>query len=161
MLAEKDNRGIIIKYIMLTLLIVMSLTLFSCDRGVDSTRGFSLPKGNIETGKIVFLKYQCLVCHSLKGIEDNNIEKHQNISIALGGDKTQVVTYADLLTSIINPSHKSSYPYSTMKTTVEGISKMKIFNDVMTVTELIDLVTFLQPNYSLAPYKPRKYIYYP
>ncbi len=144
------------KYIML---ILMSLTLFSCDQGVDSTRGFSLPKGNVDTGKMVFIKYQCLACHSLKGVEDTSIEKHQDIAVALGGDKTQIVTYAELLTSVINPSHKFSYP--SMGKTVAGLSKMKVFNDVMTVTELIDLVTFLQPNYTLAPYKRSKYPYYP
>ena len=63
---------------------------------------------------MAFFKYQCLACHSLKGVEDNSIEKHLNISIALGGDKTQVVTYAELLTSVINPSYKFSYPYSAM-----------------------------------------------
>ena len=42
-----------------------------------------------------------------------------------------------------------------------GKSKMKIFNDEMTVTELIDLVTFLQPNYTLVPYQHTKYQYYP
>jgi hypothetical protein len=38
---------------------------------------------------------------------------------------------------------------------------MKVFNDVMTVTELIDLVSFLQPNYSLKPYQQNRYQYYP
>lgn len=144
-----------------SLLIIISLMLVSCNKAVDSPRGFNLPSGDIETGKKVFLEYQCLACHTLKGIEDTNIEKHQDISVTLGGDKTQVVTYADLVTSIINPSHKFSKPYSAMSQTAEGKSKMKFFNDVMTVTELINLVSFLQPNYTLVPYQPTKYQYYP
>ena len=139
------------------LLIIISLTLISCNKGVDSPQGFSLPKGDIETGKMVFLKYQCLACHTLKGIEDPSVEKHQNIAVILGGDKTQVVTYAQLVTSIINPSHKFSKPYSPTLKTAEGKSKMKVFNDVMTVTELINIVSFLQPNYILIPYKRTKY----
>ena len=149
------------KYIMFILLIIMPLTLISCDKGVDSPRGFSLPHGNSGKGKLVFLKYKCLACHTLDGVEDTNIEKHQNIVIALGGDRTQVVTYAELVASIINPSHKFSNPYSQMARTADGQSKMKVFNDVMTVTELIDLVTFLQPNYKLVDYQPTKYQYYP
>jgi hypothetical protein len=146
---------------MFTLLIITSLTLLSCDKGVDSPRGFSLPKGNIETGKIVFLKYQCLACHTLKGVEDNSIEKQLATLISLGGDKTKIVTYAELVTSIINPSHKFSNAYLATEKISEGKSKMKIFNDEMTVTELIDLVTFLQPNYTLSPYQQTKYQYYP
>ncbi|TMM46528.1 cytochrome C [Colwellia ponticola] len=149
------------KYTTLALLIVMSLTLLSCNQGVDSPRGFSLPKGNAEQGKAVLLTYQCLACHTLQGVEDKNIEKHADINISLGGEKTQIVTYAELVTSIINPSHKFSSPYSAMAKTPDGKSKMNVFNDVMTVTELIDLVTFLQPKYTLLPFKPTVYQYYP
>jgi hypothetical protein len=139
----------------------MSLTLFSCDKGVDSPRGFSLPKGNIETGKAVFLKYECLACHTLKGVVDNRIVKQKDIAITLGGAKTQIVTYAELVTSIINPSHKFSNQHLPKVKTSAGKSKMKVFNDVMTVTELVDLVSFLQTNYTLTPYKKTKYQYYP
>ncbi|TWX51634.1 c-type cytochrome [Colwellia hornerae] len=149
------------KYFLLSLFIVMSLTLFSCDEGVDSPRGFSLPKGSIEAGKIVFLKYKCLACHTLKGIEDTSIAKQQTIFIALGGKKTKIVTYAELVTSIINPSHKFSNLELPEFRTPQGESKMKVFNDEMTVTELIDLVSFLQANYSLKPYQQTRYQYYP
>ena len=135
------------KYFLLSLLVVMSLTLFSCDNGIDSPRGFSLPTGNIEAGKIAFLKYQCLACHTLDGVNDDK--------------KTKIVTYAELVTSIINPSHKFSNLHSPQFRTPQGESKMKVFNDVMTVTELIDLVSFLQPNYSLKPYQQTRYQYYP
>lgn len=30
---------------------------------------------------------------------------------------------------------------------------MLVFNDVITVTELVDLVTFFQPKYKVKPYK--------
>ena len=149
------------KYTLYTLLIIMLITLVGCDKGVDSPRGFSLPKGNAETGKTVFLKYQCLTCHTLKGVEYSSMVKRQDVPIPLGGDKTKIVTYAELVTSIINPSHKFSKPYSANERTPEGKSKMKVYNDVMTVTELIDLVSFLQPNYTLSPYQQTKYQYYP
>ncbi|MGB1263594.1 MAG: cytochrome C [Cognaticolwellia sp.] len=145
------------KYFILLIL----LTLFSCNKGVESPRGFSLPKGNADSGKLVFLKYKCLACHTLQGIDDTRIKKHPDISVPLGGEKTQVVTYAQLVTSIINPSHKLANPYSPMSKNPDGTSKMKIFNDEMTVTELINLVSFLQPNYTLAPYQPTNYQYYP
>ena len=41
-----------------------------------------------------------------------------------------------------------------------GASKMITFNDVMTVTQLIDLVAFVQSNYTLSPYKHSNYPVY-
>ena len=38
-----------------TLLIVCLIALTGCDKGVDSPRGFSLPEGNTEQGKAMFL----------------------------------------------------------------------------------------------------------
>ena len=143
------------KYTLFTLLITVLLTLFSCTRGVDSPKGFSLPKGSVAAGEKVFLKFQCLACHRVKNVEDASIEKNESISIFLGGNK------AELVTSVINPSHKFSNPARTQAKTADGQSKMKVFNDEMTVTELIDLVTFLQPNYTLVPYRHTKYQYYP
>jgi hypothetical protein len=34
---------------------------------------------------------------------------------------------------------------------------MTVYNDVMTVTQLINLVTFLQEHYELRPYQPTTY----
>jgi mono/diheme cytochrome c family protein len=145
----------------LTLCAITLLALTGCDKGVDSPRGFSLPQGDVEAGKAVFLKYQCLACHTLQGVEDPTIEKHSEIKVSLGGDKTQIVTYAELVTSIINPSHKFASPFSPMAKGADGKSRMTVFNDQMTVTELTNLVTFLQPNFTLAPYQRTNYPRYP
>ena len=75
----------------------------------------------------------------------------------LGGKVSNIVTYADLVTSIINPSHKISTRLHHDKVAQENKSKMQNFNDVMTVSELVDLVSFLQPKYQLHPYTPTAY----
>ena len=67
-----------------TLLIACLMALAGCDKGVDSPKGFSLPEGNAEQGKAVFLKYKCLACHTLAGVEDSSVTKHDDISIKLG-----------------------------------------------------------------------------
>jgi|GEM_PF-5724910 len=41
----------------------------------------------------------------------------------LGVTSTRVMTYADLITSIINPSHKMSSDYSLLSTQAGGVSK--------------------------------------
>ena len=71
------------KYTMLILLISMSLALYSCNKGLDSPLGFSLPKGDSKIGERVFLEYKCLDCHSLKGIEDSSISHNKNISVLI------------------------------------------------------------------------------
>jgi len=149
------------KFLLLIFTIIASITLFSCSKGADSPRGFSLPKGDVQIGKTVFMKYKCLSCHTIEGVEQEGIHKNAEISVVIGGNTRQTVTYAELVTSVINPSHKLASRYLIADVSTEGESKMTVFNDVMTVTELINLVAFLQPKYTLVPYQPTRYAYYP
>ncbi len=148
------------KFLLLMLTILASITMLSCSKGADSPRGFSLPKGDAQIGKTVFMKYRCLSCHTIEGVEQEGIDKHAEISVALGGKTRLTVTYAELVTSVINPSHKLASRYLIADVSTEGTSKMTKLNDVMTVTELIDLVAFLQPKYELVPYQPTRYSNY-
>ena len=43
---------------------------------------------------------------------------------------------------------------------VDGKSKMRLYNDEMTVTQLTDLVTFLQSHYDVRAYQPTPYMPY-
>lgn len=146
-------------YKVFLLLFVLSVGLFACDSGPDAPRGFSLPKGDVAKGEAVFKKYQCLGCHTLKGVEDPSIQREFEQPVQLGGDTTLVKTYAQLVTSIINPSHKIVPRAIKLESVVkeDGTSKMRIYNDVMTVSELIDIVAFLQPKYEV---KPQQYTHY-
>lgn len=149
---------------MKVLIIVICIScLFSCARGPESPYGFSLPEGNSKHGEQVFLTYNCLACHSLKGYESENVKTEITRRVALGGDSKKVTTYAELLTSVINPSHKLAEGYSLEEISDEnGKSKMWNYNDIMKVSELIDLVAFLQPHYTIKPFTQTEYtIYYP
>ena len=149
------------KYLLLCVFAFVTAGLISCDLGPDSPRGFSLPDGNIEEGKLAFLKYQCLACHRIDGLEPPaGLMANPDILVRLGGKSIKVKTYADLLTSIINPSHKFARGYKLDTIQDDGISKMNNYNDVMTVTELVNVVTFLQSNYELIPYKRTDYQHY-
>jgi len=134
--------------------------LTSCENGAKSPRGFSLPAGDAEAGKVVFMKYECLTCHTVKGLEQAGIEKHPNINVKLGGKSSVVKTYGELVTSVINPSHKLATRHPIGMIQDRGESKMKVFNDVMTVTELVNLVEFLQTKYEITPYRRTNYNYY-
>jgi hypothetical protein len=146
------------KYLMLLIIVFIAIGLIGCDSGPESPKGFNLPAGNNDDGKLVLIKYKCLACHTINGLEpSSDLIDNAEFSIVLGGKSSQVKTYADLLTSVINPSHKFARGYKLDAIQTDGVSKMTIYNDVMTVTELIDLVTFLQSNYQLIPYKRNDY----
>ena len=149
------------KYLILCIFTFVITGLIACDSGPKSPRGFSLPDGSASEGKVVFLKYQCLACHRINGLKPvSDPYNNPDISVVLGGKSIKVKTYADLLTSVINPSHKFASGYKLDAIQTDGVSKMTIYNDVMTVSELVDLVTFLQSNYKLIPYRRTDYQYY-
>jgi sulfur-oxidizing protein SoxX len=126
----------------------------ACSYGPDSPKGFSLPEGNEAKGEKVFMKYKCQSCHSLQGYSDDSLIKEFDTPVQLGGTSSMVKTYAQLVTSVINPSHKLAPRSKSIEekiTNDDGSSKMRVFNDVMTVQELIDLVAFLQPKFKVKP----------
>ena len=129
---------------------ILVASLSGCgDSGVDSPRGFSLPQGDIAKGEKVLLKHQCLSCHSVEGLQDDNIKRELQQPIKLGGESYKVTTYAELVTSIINPSHKISQGHLKNVQDENGKSRMRNYNDVMTVTELVNLVAYLQPKFKV------------
>ena len=143
-------------------LLVAIAVLSGCDSGAMGTRGFSFPVGDSDKGKAVFLASNCLACHTLKGVENPSVVKEMEKPIKLGGGVNRPMTYAELLTSVINPSHKLAEGYDHDKILDEGKSVMRNYNDTMTVTELTHLVTFLETKYDLKPYERSEYkMYYP
>ena len=133
-----------------------------CRPSAKSGRGFTLPEGDVEQGRDIFVNFQCHACHVIQGI-DRLVEAEAGeteLSIALGGKTDRVKTYGQLVTSIINPSHRLAHGYRKQHVSVDGDSKMRNYNDVMTVQELTHLVTFLQSNYDLIEYKPTVYPMY-
>jgi len=149
------------KYSLLTIAILSVTAFVGCDAGPQSGRGFSLPKGDVQRGKAAFLEFQCNACHSVPGIEQLASDDEKRISVALGGEVKHVQTYGELVTSIINPSHRLAKGYPDEQIEEGGKSKMRNYNDVMTVSQLIDLVDFLQSKYTLEPYEPTDYEVYP
>jgi mono/diheme cytochrome c family protein len=147
---------------LLMLLIFLTMALLGCGPGPESPKGFSLPKGDVIKGKAVFVKYQCLACHTIQGVEDDSIAKEFEQPVPLGGASSMVKTYAQLVTSIINPSHKLAPRSLNLESvvTADGVSKMRVFNDVMTVSELVDIVAFLQPKYKIKPIQFTQYHHY-
>jgi hypothetical protein len=130
-------------------LIVLALTSGGCE---DQSRGFALPAGDVDRGKAAFVELGCPACHAVQG-EFKKITVDQGgdevIEVHLGGPVSKVKTYGDLVTSIINPSHRLSRGQNADTMNADGTSKMPYYNDVMTVQQLVDITTFLQGTYRI------------
>ncbi len=135
----------------LTLVLVSLLALGGCERDRMSERGFSLPEGNAVAGREAFLYMQCNQCHTIHGETLPQIPGMDPPFVELGGPVTRVKSYGELVTAIINPSHKLAKGYAEEVVAEDGESKMYVYNGFMTVQELIDIVMFLQPFYDVVP----------
>lgn len=142
------------------LTIVLFITLSSAcnNHGLVKSNHFKLPPGDALNGQIVFVEMQCIECHTLSGEEYiDELQEYlvglgmskRKLSIEIGNEKTRVKTYAELVTSIINPSHQLAEGYPKEHISADGKSKMPSYNDILTVNELIDLVEFLHSHYEL------------
>lgn len=113
-----------------------------------SEHGFRLPDGDPVAGREAFLYMHCNQCHTIAGEDLPTIPGYEPF-VELGGAVTKVKTYGELVTSIINPSHKLAARYPRDLVSENGESKMYVYNSYMTVEELTDIVMYLQPHYDV------------
>jgi hypothetical protein len=116
------------------------------DRTINTR--FEMPEGNLEKGKAAFVALECYTCHRVSGVELPAPTVEAARVVILGGEVNQLRTYGDLITAIIHPTRDLS---DLMRVPLpEGATKspMKEVNHEMTVAQLIDLVTFLKPQYT-------------
>ena len=120
-------------------------------------RGFALPDGDAARGREAFVALGCHACHSMPDVTQLTNGGDPTIQVALGGPVSRVKTYGDLVTAIINPSHRLSRGGDPTTIDERGRSKMPVYNDVLTVSQLVDLTTYLQSSYDV--YVPTYYKY--
>jgi L-cysteine S-thiosulfotransferase len=134
------------KTYVLIVLLLGAMWLTGC--GKQSPRGFRLPEGDPERGKLAFAELQCQTCHPVEGVELPPPFSRSPIQVVLGGEVTRVKTYGELVTAIIHPDYEMSekFPGTLEK---GDVSPMPEFNEFMTVGQMIDIVAFLQPRYKL------------
>lgn len=132
-----------------TALCMLIVGLQGCDRGPQSAKGFRLPDGSADRGRETFVKLQCHSCHTVDGADVGEPLATGPVSVALGGKVTRVQTYGELVTSIINPSHRLAKGYPAEEISRDGESLMMNYNEIMRVQQLVDLVAFLQPLYKV------------
>jgi sulfur-oxidizing protein SoxX len=123
--------------------------LAACDTGPKSARGFRLPDGDAEKGQEIFVKLECISCHRISELELPASDEPGPVTVILGGETQTIKTYGELVSSIINPSHRLIKGYPEEEVSQDGKSLMTVYNDRMTVQQLIDLVAFLQSKYEV------------
>lgn len=125
------------------------LVLAGCDTGPKSASGFRLPDGDAAAGEATFVALSCHDCHSVRDYPLPQSQSPGTVSVELGGAVSRVKTYGELVSSVINPSHKITRRYPTDQVSSNGESLMRPYNDTMTVQQLVDLVAFLQGRYEV------------
>ena len=124
-----------------------------CATHPDYASQFRFPVnwGNIEAGRTAFVELQCHQCHTVNGVQLPAYEGDSPLQLELGGEIQYAKTYADLVTSIINPSHVVSEKYLASLPADKRRTAVSImpFRKKMTVEQLIDIVTFLNSRYVL------------
>lgn len=129
---------------------IFVLAAAGCDNP-KSVRRLRLPQGNAEHGKTAFVELKCNGCHTVVGVEFPPPSLPPQSIVVLGGEVVRVRTVGDLLTSIMHPNYARSDKLQQARGVASGAVVMPVVNDVMTVTQLIDLVAFLQPRYTRMP----------
>ena len=141
----------------LAVLSVAALMLLSaCRTYPDYSSEFRFPiqSGDVAQGREAFVELGCPQCHAVSGVELPEWNGTRFITMPLGGEIIFAKTYADIVTSIINPNHIISDTYLDQLPANQrnrtNTSPMYM-NPDMKVTQLIDIVAFLNSRYSLLP----------
>lgn len=134
---------------------VLALTLLSACRTLpDFAADFSFPieKGDVARGREAFVRLGCPQCHTVAGEALAGYTGQRFITMPLGGEVIYAKSYGDLVTSIINPNHVISDVYLEQlppdRRRSANTTPMYMELD-MKVTELVDVVAFLNSRYSL------------
>ena len=73
------------KKLLLVFMVLAFGSIIGCDTGPESPRGFSLPPGNVEAGKIAFTALNCNACHTIGDIAQRASDPAPEITVKLGG----------------------------------------------------------------------------
>lgn len=134
--------------------------LSACSSSLESGPGLRLPAGDAALGKRAFVDLQCHACHTIPRAELPGIDVAAPVSVELGRATSDIATYDELVTAIVNPSHKLIFGYPAETVSVDGKTFMPNVNNLMTVQQLVDVVEFLRLQYGVIPPRSVPYAIY-
>ena len=134
-------------------LLGLALIVAGCATHPDYATQFRFPTawGDIAMGQQAFIELECHQCHTVSGVPLPLYEGESPLTLELGGDIIYAKTYADLVTSIINPDHALSEKYldSLPREERRDATSVMPLKHQMTVAQLVDVVMFLNARYVL------------
>jgi hypothetical protein len=132
-------------------ILLLALLGVACSPDGRMTVGLDLPDGDVARGRAVLQDMKCYTCHRVRGHEELPAPVVEPpVRVVLGGAPGYARSDTELVNAILNPSHRISARYARGELTEGGRSRMQEYCDVMTVRELVDLVSFLQSLYEPA-----------
>jgi hypothetical protein len=123
------------------------ICLTACDLDDRRKGDIYLPSGDAAKGEMHFVSLGCVGCHRVIGAELPEPVEAGPVRVLLGSGTSARMSYGQLVTAIVNPSHRLSPRYRRDEVSQDGESLMISYNDMLTVTQLTDLIAFLQTHY--------------
>ncbi|MFI5008200.1 MAG: c-type cytochrome [Solirubrobacterales bacterium] len=139
------------KAVFLASVALVMLSICGCSGGRKGSAGFHIPDGDAANGKAVFVAMRCHACHRVADLDLEAPVAQPPVPVVLGGRVGHAPTDGELVTAIVDPSHKLAHGYPPPVVRAGNRSRMGEFGDAMTVRELVDLVAFLQSRYEVMP----------
>ena len=107
-----------------------------------------IPEGKINAGRTLFVEKGCYKCHTAGDTTLPQSDLSQELFIELGVKKHEGWSRDTFAKSILNPNHTVSEKYRKVMITQDDKLKaenspMPGFNDILSVSDLIHLTTFL------------------
>ena len=139
------------KALSIAAVVVATFLTCGCSEGRKGAAGFHIPDGDAEHGRAVFVAMKCHACHRVADLDLEAPVADPAVPVVLGGKVSRMRTDGELVTAIVDPSHKLAPGYPPEAVRTGDRSRMGEFGDAMTVRELIDVVAFLQSRYEVVP----------
>ena len=131
----------------LVLMVSFVSILPGCNVGEEWQNEIHLPAGDATKGEELFASVGCVSCHAVGDAEFEDSAEAGGVFVRLGSETGGRMSYGQLVTSVVNPSHRLAPKYFSENIKNDGESLMANYNDELTVTQLTDIVAFLQTHY--------------
>ena len=145
-----DARTFVVRTNRVVAAAVLVATLAACAPNTALVVHF--PLGNIQRGRDAFVALECHACHRIADVDIPAHPSPSSLSVALGGHTPRIETYGDIITAIVNPSHRLARSYRAVAGRGEpSPMSAEFLNDVMTTQQLVDIAAFLRTEYEYIP----------
>lgn len=114
----------------------------------EDSKSLTFPVGKADVGKSLFVKHGCHQCHSAGATKLPKVDLEPRLVIELGDRAHEKWTRDDFAQAVMAPDHLVAEEYRiAMMRLGDNLkaenSPMPKFSDLLLVSELIDLVSFL------------------